>query len=327
MVRRVDFVSMVRNAEEAGMMLDFLIYRFKKGLASLILVVGARGTGKSSTCYRLSEMYNEILNPIREKMNVNKKEFGKLVDSHLGLVEFVKNAQMGDDCVLEEISVLYPSRRSMSNDSVGVSQIFDIIRKKRLVIYANTPMALAADKNIRSSANAMVQTYKIIKQEQVVLSRFWKLQPNFLSGKIYMHGFKKHGKKVDFMYTKMPNKDSWKEYEIRKDNFIDETYAKLLRKAELKNEKDLKELGYGKLQRKPLTDKQKRVMELLVDHNTIETAKILGLSQGNISSQKILAQKKGYTVEEFKKKIQIEPIQVYVDSFPEKTPNILKIIQ
>ncbi len=243
-----------------------------------------------------------------------------MVDSHLGLVEFVKNAKMGDDCILEEISVLYPSRRSMSNDSVGVSQIFDIIRKKRLVIYANTPMALAADKNIRSSANAMVQTYKIIKQEQVVLSRFWKLQPNFLSGKIYMHGFKKRGKKVDFMYTKMPDKDSWKEYELRKDNFIDETYDKLLRKAELKNEKELKELGYGKLQRKPLTDKQREVMELLVEHNGLEVGKILGIDNTCVSKHKVSAEKKGYTLEEFKKKIVLEPIQVYNDSFPKISP-------
>ena len=314
MARKIDFVSMIRKTEEADLMLRFLIYRFKKGFSSLILVVGARGTGKSSTCYRLSEMYNETLNPIREKMKLQEREYGKLVDSHLGLIEFVKNAQMGDDCVLEEISVLYPSRRSMSNDSVGVSQVFDIIRKKRLVIYANTPMALSSDKNIRSSANAMVQTYKILKGEQSVLSRFWKLQPNFLSGKIYMHGFKKKGKKVDFMYTKMPNKDSWLEYERRKDNFIDETYAKLLRKAEMKNEKELKELGYGKLQRKPLTDKQRRVMELLVDNNGIEVAKILGIDQTSVSKTKVLAEKKGYTVEEFKKKIQVAPIQVYVDN-------------
>jgi len=324
MPKKIDFVSMVKSSGEASMMLNFLIYRFKKGFSSLILVIGARGTGKSSTCYRLSEKYNETLNPIREKEGLEKREFGKLVDSHLGLIEFVKNAQMGDDCVLEEISVLYPSRRSMSNDSVGVSQVFDIIRKKRLVIYANTPMALSADKNIRSSANAMIQTYKIIKGEQVVLSRFWKLQPNFLTGKIYMHGFRRKGKKIDFMYTKMPDKDSWKEYEVKKDNFIDETYAKLLRKAEVKNEQELKKYGYGKLQRKPLTDKQKRVMELLVDNNGIEVAKILGITPTSVSQSKVLAETKGYTLEEFKRKIQVAPIQVYGDNSLRKVAELVQ---
>ncbi|MCK5176858.1 MAG: hypothetical protein KAQ92_03980, partial [Candidatus Aenigmarchaeota archaeon] len=213
----------------------------------------------------------------------------------------VKHAQMGDDCVLEEISVLYPSRRAMSSESVGISQVFDIIRKKRLIIYANTPMALSADKTIRGSANAMIQTYKIIKGEKVVLSRFWKLQPNFLSGKVYFHKFIRNGNPLDFMYTKMPQQERWNEYEKKKDNFIDETYSKLHRIAEMKRDKEMKELGFAPIVRKPLTARQKQVMELLAYNNQTETGVILGLATSSVRDNKVFAEKKGYKVSEFLK--------------------------
>ena len=55
---RVDFVEAVKTSVEAKTIIDFIEYRFKRGQSTLILVVGARGTGKSSTCYRLSEKTN-----------------------------------------------------------------------------------------------------------------------------------------------------------------------------------------------------------------------------------------------------------------------------
>jgi DNA-binding CsgD family transcriptional regulator len=292
---------MVDNSKEADILIKFLKYRFQRGYSTIILVIGARGTGKSSTCYRLSELINEELNPLREKLNLKKRECGTLVTSHLDNMSFVKNSQMGDDCILEEISVLYPSRRSMSDESVGISKTFDIIRKKRLIIFANCPMALGADKNIRASSNAMLLTLKIIKTKKVVVSKFWKLQTNYMLGKVYFHQFERDGEEVDFMYTKMPNKERWKDYEDDKDSFIDNEYEKLLRKAEIKKEKELQDLGMIDTPRKELTDKQRQVMELLSEHTGKETAKLLGISENVVSRHKKYARKKNYLVEEFKK--------------------------
>lgn len=300
MNERVDFVSLVKNAPESDIMSNFLIYRYKKGFASPIIIFGPRGTGKSSTCFRLSEIYNERLNPIRKKQGIEEKEIGKMVDSHLKFIGFVKNAQQGDDCILEEASVLYPSRRSMSDESVGISKVFDIIRKKRLVLFINAPMFMSVDKNIRSSAVALIQTYKIIKSEKAVLSRFWKLQTNHMSGKIYLHKFTRDGDELDFMYTKMPDSTRWKDYEGDKDSFIDDQYSLLLHKAEKKKEQELKEMGLQRIVRKPLTDKQKRVMELVAKHTREDTAKILEISIPAVAKQIQFSKKKGYSLEEFK---------------------------
>ena len=303
---RFSFVDLFKDKPEADKIIGFLKYRFKRGFATIILVIGARGTGKSSTCYRLSELINKELNPIREKQNLEKREIGKLVDSHLKNIEFIKNAQDGDDCILEEISVLYPSRRSMSDENVGFSQVLDIIRKKRLIIFANCPMALSSDKNIRSSANALILTEKIIKSEGIVVSRFWKNQPNYLSGKIYLHKFTREGVELDYMYTKKPDSKHWDIYEKKKDDFIDSQYERLLKKAELKQEAELKMLGYAKIERKPLTDKQKRVMEVRATHSGKETAVLIGLNEPNVSKYMKASIKKGYSLEEFKKDNQNE---------------------
>jgi polynucleotide 5'-kinase involved in rRNA processing len=60
---RFDFVGMVKKADmenkEADLVRGTIKYRFLKGQATQVLVVGARGTGKSSVCYRLSELYNK----------------------------------------------------------------------------------------------------------------------------------------------------------------------------------------------------------------------------------------------------------------------------
>jgi len=292
------FKEALKTAKEAHVMTNFIEYRFKRGYSTLNLVVGARGTGKSSTCYRLSEKINERLNPIRKKMGLKEREFGTLTDSHLGFVKWVRDAQMGDDCILEEISVLYPSRRSMSEESVGVSKILDIIRKKRLIIFANCPVALSSDKNIRSSANALILTYKISKQDKVVWSRFWMLQLNHLSGKTYHHKFHtQQGDEIDFMFTRMPNMERWNAYEKSKDDFMEEHYEKLVKKAELKQDRELKELGYTPTAKKDLTERQQEIYDYsLQGLNQEEIAEKIKTTQENISNQYKLIRKKGYTL-------------------------------
>ncbi len=306
MVKKLDFVSLVNSTEEAERMVSYLVYRYKLGYSSLVLIIGARGTGKSSVSFRLDELINQALNPIRKKEGIEERKFGKMEDSHLGFMKFVRDGQDGDTCKLEEIGVLYPSRRAMSDDSVGVSKVLDIIRKKRLIIFANTPMALSTDKNIRASSCALIKTFKIIKSEKAVISTFFKLQTDYMTGKTYTHKFTRNGRKIDFMHTKMPNQDNWNEYEADKDSFIDDQVSKLVQKAKLKQEKELNELGFGKPQRKPLTDKQEAVMKLLANNTLKETAKILEVGEVNVTKHKSASIKKGYTLKEFEKRDENE---------------------
>jgi len=102
------------------------------------------------------------------------------------------------------------------------------------------------------------------------------------------------------VYGGFLSEDDWKKGVEREMNIVGGDLFKYWSKCiiELKNEKELKELGYGKLQRKPLTDKQREVMELLVEHNGLEVGKILGIDNTCVSKHKVSAEKKGYTLEE-----------------------------
>ena len=116
------------------------------------------------------------------------------------------------------------------------------------------------------------------------------------------------GNPVEYMYTKMPNLDVWAKYEQSKDNFIDEQYDMLLKKAQKKKEKELKELGYVPIEKKPLTEIQQRTMNLLVEYGPAKTAEMLGITPQAVSQNKIFALKKGYTLNDFKKEANADPM-------------------
>lgn len=303
---RVDFVDMVRKNEALGREADLvrktIKYRFQQGKATQVLVVGERGIGKSSTCFRIAELYKEDTAKMREKQNLPPITKIPNIQSHKELMKFVLNATMGETAVIDEVSYLYPGRRSMSEENLGVSKVLDIIRKRRLVLFFNCPIAQSSDKNIRSSCNILIMPFKQIKSEQAVVSRFWKLQTNYLTGKIYTHGFTRDGDPVEFMYTKKPNEELWQSYEEEKENFITEGQNELFLKAENKENKRKKELGLLPPEKKPLTNIQRKHMEVLKNHDFKEAMKIFGLkSSSSLQKSKEAFFKKGWKWEDLEK--------------------------
>ena len=85
-------------------------HRFKiKKLGTTIYVIGLSGTGKSSTSQRLAELITEK----RIAKNQTEPETF-IVDSLLAFLEALMKCKLGDIIIIEEISVLFPSRRAMA---------------------------------------------------------------------------------------------------------------------------------------------------------------------------------------------------------------------
>ena len=100
-----------------------------------------------------------------------------------------------------------------------------------------------------------------------------------------------------------PSKESEVVYEKMKTDFTSRLNKNI--SLELANDTSLTDKKEDVIQeRKPLTDKQERVMRVLAnikESNKYETAsKKLGISLSSIHKNKTLAEKKGYTLEEFK---------------------------
>ena len=102
---------------EADVLVRFINGRFNKGLGTNLAAIGLSGTGKSSCEQRITEKIKE------SRPEENLTSF--ITDSLLQLLEAIKKSKQGDMIIVEEVSVLFPSRRAMVKDNVSVAKIFD----------------------------------------------------------------------------------------------------------------------------------------------------------------------------------------------------------
>ena len=223
--------------EEAPLLLKFINKRNKKGLSSMIFVIGLRGSGKSSLCQRLGQ----LIKGKRSEAEIS------IVDSLLGLLKAIRKSKEGDIIVIEEITVLFPSRRAMSGENVAISKVLDTIRKKQLIIFTNCPIWKSIDNNMKASGDVIVETLRIIKTEKMVKAKFHRIQVNPFSGQVFRHTFQNSkGQDVNRLFTRMPNLEKWNEYEKEKDVFMDNLYKVEQLRQEKKKRKEDKELGINK---------------------------------------------------------------------------------
>lgn len=272
---------------EADVVIDYIETRKKKGLYSLILTTGLPGTGKSSMDLRLAECVSERL------AGKNLITHKNIIDSTEDLIKFLINAKEDEVWigVIEEISVLFPSRRAMSHDNVVVGKLLDTARKKQVVLFANAPLWPTIDSHIRALGNIYIETLRINRKEGVCVAKALRLQTNPGSGKTYFHWLKRKGKEVNRIFVKKPSKETWYAYELRKDKFMDDLYRDLMEKTLKKKEKGAKI--------KPLTEFQKKVKECLDRGVKIqkEIAKELGVLPSKVSDNIKFMRNKGLFIE------------------------------
>ena len=282
--RKIDYDTL----PEADVVVEYIKKRKKKGLYSLILTTGLPGTGKSSIDLRLAEKTNEELGGDGISSN-------NVIDDILDLITFIKNADPKKVCigVIEEISVLFPSRRAMSHDNVVVGKLLDTARKKQVILFANAPIFPAIDKHMRCLGNIYIETLRINRGEEVVVAKALRMQTNPGSGKTYFHWLKRKGKEVHRIFVRKPTADTWKEYENRKDKFLDDLYQELKEKTEKKQGKKLK----GPVV-KPLTPSEIKVYDLLIRKE---------MKQADIAKElKVSAVRVSHIVKALRKKINIK---------------------
>lgn len=239
---------------EADVIVKRVNSRLKKGLNTTIYIIGLSGTGKSSTSLRVAEIISET----RER-----KPSVTITDDLLGLLEAIRKSVSGDIIVIEEASVLFPSRRAMAADNVDLGKILDTCRKKELCLIANAPIWKSIDSHMRALGHLLIETLRINKTEKVVVSKFHRLQTNPHSGETYRHTLQRDGKDVRRMFTKMPDMDRWNEYEKQKDIFMDKLYKTLQRKQQVKQIKIDRELSKDQWGYNFLSEKQVAIIKAI----------------------------------------------------------------
>lgn len=280
-MRHIDYT----NTPEADVIVDYIESRRKKGLYTLILTAGLPGTGKSSLDIRLAEVISIRL------AGKNIITAANVIDDILELIDFVRDADKNKVCIciIEEISVLFPSRRAMAHDNVVVGKILDTARKKKVIILANAPIWTAVDSHIRALGNIYIETLRINKKEGVVVAKALRLQTNPGTGKTYFHWLKRNKKEVHRIFLNKPNKDTWDDYEDKKDKFMEELYEELKSKTLKKKGKVVKQPKI-----RSITKREMEVYDLLVRKGMTQrvAAEKLGIAQTSVSTAMIRLQKK-----------------------------------
>lgn len=270
---------------EADIVINYIKARKKRGLYTLILTTGLPGTGKSSIDIRLAELVSIEL---AGKNNITE---ANIIDDVLGLIYFLKNANENDVCiaVIEEISVLFPSRRAMSHDNVVVGKLLDTARKKQVILFANAPILPNIDKHMRCLGNIYIETLRINKKAEVVIAKALRMQTNPGSGKTYYHWLKRQKKEVHRIFVRKPDSETWKGYEKRKDKFLDDLYDELKAKTMKKRGKEEKKVIV-----KPLSPRQLQVYELVMGQGMMQTkaADIIGISKQSVNKIMIILKQK-----------------------------------
>lgn len=214
---------------------NFILKRLKRGLSTHILVTGLGGSGKSSFSVRTAERLSK-----RIKNGIDFKHTD-IVDSFLKLLKRITEVKtIGEIIVIEEVSVLFPSRRSMTSDNVAIGRVLDTIRKKRVILLSNAPLFPSVDSHMRSMANVLVECKRVIKTEKLVKSKAWWLQTDPHTAKTYRHRFNRGRYDIMYHYSKQPDSLIWDAYEKDKDKFINLVYLKLKQKAEHNEKKENK---------------------------------------------------------------------------------------
>jgi hypothetical protein len=291
----------VEIKSECSLIISQLLATRRKGLFPMVKVLGHPGTGKSGACIRLGELLNFRLH--------GELSFDPyyVIDSIEKLIEIVVETKSEDKrvVVIEELSTLLNNRRFMGRDNVAANNLFDTMRKKGMFIIANYPINKTVDSHTERMFNIYIEVVNLDVNNHIYFLRSHILQTNVNSGKTYHHSFKNNkGFDVSYFKLKWGNKETFDKYDSNKDKFMTQLYTKMLASKRVEIQKENKKLNRIS---DVLTDKQQAVMESYARGlSTKEISEINNVTTASICASRRSAIIKGYSVAEFKAKVELE---------------------
>lgn len=288
-LKKIDFDKI----EEGGAVISYVKRHWQRGQLTMVKFLGLSGLGKSYASMRTAELLaKEIHNG---NYQITRKN---IIKNLLQLIRFIREVkQPGEIIVIEEMSVLFPSRRAMSGINVDANAIIDTIRKKGIIILCNYPLNHTVDSHIEAMCCLQIVTIQLNKSLGICLVYPLRLQTNPMIPKTYYHKLEtENGDEIDYIFFRKPSEELIKPYEEEKDKLMDRLYEKLEARENLRQEKLDKELG--KINRKGgLKDLTKRQMEIynyifLQKKTLTVTANELGITpQAVVSTLKVIKSK------------------------------------
>jgi DNA-binding NarL/FixJ family response regulator len=119
----------------------------------VVLVLGKRGSGKSGLGYRLLELFRYVAQPYV----VGAPQAARsLLPEWIRMAPSLEEAPPKSIVLIDEAYLAYHARGSMARESKAMSQLLNLSRQRQQTLIFVSQEARQVDKNIASSANAVI---------------------------------------------------------------------------------------------------------------------------------------------------------------------------
>jgi len=215
-----------------------------------LMIVGKKGSGKSTFSVALSYEISKCLAVIHNKeelSKLSKKERKVRVDElaqhyfnldHIKSVDpdgtfrmFSGDIMKVDNSILlcDDVSISANSRNSMTTQNKAITQVMTISRIFRNVTILNTVYSTMVDKNARMFTDILVELLYIDKKKKRSVAKVYLYTTNQDTGKIYKKFFTYHGKRIKYWFCEKPPK------------YLDDGYQKIRREKTIEHMDNLTE--------------------------------------------------------------------------------------
>jgi len=289
-----------------------LVSRIDVGKNCLVACVGPTGSGKSLSIV-------SILYWIFVYMHGREPTTEESSDHWVFIaLNFVKkmndpNLQKKDVWLWDESGYDMSHKTHMTIHNRAIGWLVQTFRNLQQIVFFTVPTASFLDASVRKLLHYQLETRKILKTKNICIIKPLELQYNIREDKLYYHNLvtpaidgSGYLDEVDVVGVPRPPKEIELKYEELAGKFKSELNIKLQKTLEKLNEKEETSLIPNPYAR-PLTERQKRILELLEGGmtSTNDIADSLGILASTISTNLKYMRGKGVKIDKFLKKNKV----------------------
>lgn len=279
----------------------------RKNQNNLVSYIGKTGSGKTWSAMSVAEIMG-VMDGVPftvEHIVFTLTELMNLINSD--------KLKKGSKILFDEPQVSISAREFQSSANKIFNYLLSTFRHRNFTLFFCTPYETLLDKNTRRLFHARFETMSIdpnnktckLKPRYIEYSDF-KEQPyrKRLIVRTIRSKKEPQEERVDWWDIPKPSPELIKLYEEKKRAFTDNLNRNITEKLVKFDESGNSMTAEKKEEtRKPLTAQQERVMKALANNTYKEAKKIVNLCFATMYQYKKLAEKKGYSLEEFKEDV------------------------
>ena len=148
--------------------------RLKKGIGTIVLLVGMPGSGKSFSALWIASEIDSSFNASRVVFDVR---------DYIGYL--AAGTTPGQAVLLDEAGVLAPARKWQSEGNIALMLTVESVRHRGLLTLITVPDVSMVDNTVRKLAYMVIQCRRVDDKAEEVVARPYEIQLNHFTGVTY----------------------------------------------------------------------------------------------------------------------------------------------